>query len=101
MTGPADNPAASSGSSAPRRQLLTRPPVPVGPDLPLLSARRLFLVFVGAKMALTDLYKVPVVASLGAIAAILVASIVASIIKTARDEKARLAAVPAVPASQL
>ncbi len=59
------------------------------------------LVFVGAKMALTDLYKVPVVASLGAIAAILVASIVASIIKTARDEKARLAAVPAVPASQL
>ena len=48
MTGPPDNLAvASSGSSAPR-QLLTRPPVPVGPDLPLPSTRRLFLVFVGA-----------------------------------------------------
>ncbi len=59
------------------------------------------LVFVGAKMTLTDLYKVPVVASLGAIAAILVASIVASVIKASRDEKARRDALPAVPASQV
>jgi len=57
------------------------------------------LVFVGAKMALTDLYKVPVVASLGVIAAILAASIVASMIKVSRDERARRAADPALPVS--
>ena len=58
------------------------------------------LVFVGAKMSLTEFYKVPVVASLAVIAAILAASIVASVIKVSRDERARRAAALALPASQ-
>ncbi len=57
------------------------------------------LVFVGAKMSLTEFYKVPVVASLAVIAAILAASIVASVIKVSRDERARRAAALALPAS--
>ena len=43
------------------------------------------LVFVGAKMLLVDFVKVPVLASLAAIAAILVASVVASLVVTARS----------------
>jgi tellurite resistance protein TerC len=42
------------------------------------------LVFVGVKMLLTDLYEVPILASLGVIAGILGASIVASLVKTPR-----------------
>ena len=57
------------------------------------------LVFVGAKMALTDLYKVPVLASLGVIAGILAASVIASVIKVSRDERARAEAGRALPAS--
>ena len=39
------------------------------------------LIFVGAKMLLTDLYKVPIVASLGVIAGILALSIIVSLLK--------------------
>jgi len=42
----------------------------------------LVLVFVGAKMMLTDLYKVPIVASLAVIAALLAGSVVASLLRT-------------------
>jgi tellurite resistance protein TerC len=38
------------------------------------------LVLVGAKMLLTDVYKLPVLASLGAIAGILGASVLASLV---------------------
>lgn len=58
------------------------------------------LAFVGGKMVLTDLYKFPVLASLGVIAAILATAVVASIIKASRDDKARRAALRALPASQ-
>ncbi|MFO0592483.1 MAG: TerC family protein [Polyangiaceae bacterium] len=58
------------------------------------------LVFVGGKMVLTDLYKFPVLASLGVIAAILATSVVASIVKASRDDKARRADPRALPASQ-
>lgn len=57
------------------------------------------LIFVGAKMALAELYKVPVLESLGVIAAILAVSIVASLIKTSRDEKARRQAPGPLPGS--
>ena len=50
----------------------------------------LILVFVGAKMALSDLYKVPVFVSLGTIAFILGTSIAASLARAARLERARL-----------
>ncbi|MBI4956714.1 MAG: TerC family protein [Myxococcales bacterium] len=42
------------------------------------------LIFVGAKMLLMDVYKLPVVASLGVIVAILAISIVVSLVKTRR-----------------
>ncbi len=58
------------------------------------------LVFVGAKMTLTDVYKVPILASLGVIAGILAASVVASMLKVSRDERARRAALPGRPATQ-
>ena len=45
------------------------------------------LVFVGTKMAIIDLYKIPVGLSLGVIAAILAASIIASLIRAKRLEK--------------
>jgi len=41
----------------------------------------LVLIFVGLKMALVDVYKMPILASLGVIAAILAASVVASLLK--------------------
>lgn len=41
----------------------------------------LVLAFVGAKMMLTDLYKIPIVASLAVVAALLTGSIVASLIR--------------------
>ncbi len=44
------------------------------------------LIFVGAKMALVDVYKVPIAASLGVIATILAISIVASLWKPAAAE---------------
>lgn len=43
------------------------------------------LVFVGAKMLLTDIYKVPIVASLVAIAAILSVSIIASLVSKPQE----------------
>jgi tellurite resistance protein TerC len=46
------------------------------------------LVFVGAKMVLSDVYKLPIAASLAIIAGILTASIVVSILKTRRAPKA-------------
>jgi tellurite resistance protein TerC len=52
------------------------------------------LVFVGAKMLLLDVYKIPITASLGIIAAILATSIVASLLKT------RGSAGGAAPANQ-
>jgi len=45
------------------------------------------LVFVGIKMAIVDLYKIPVGVSLGAIATILATSIVASLIRSQRVQK--------------
>jgi tellurite resistance protein TerC len=66
----------------------------------LKTGLALILVFVGAKMALTDVYKLPIAASLGVIAGILAASILASMIKVSRDEKSREAARRALPATQ-
>jgi tellurite resistance protein TerC len=45
----------------------------------------LVLVFVGAKMLLVEVYKIPVLASLGIVAAILAASIVASLVRPPRE----------------
>jgi len=45
------------------------------------------LVFVGTKMAIIDLYKIPVGLSLGVIAAILTAAVVASLIRAKRLER--------------
>ena len=47
------------------------------------------LVFVGIKMTLTDVYKIPSPVSLGVIAALLAVSIVASLIKTRNSSPAR------------
>mgnify|MGYP002777727549 CR=1 FL=1 len=47
MTGPADNLGPGDASST-RLQLITRPPVSVGPDLPLPPPSRLAVVFIGA-----------------------------------------------------
>lgn len=47
----------------------------------------LVLMFVGAKMLLIDVYKVPIAVSLGVIAAILATSIVASIVRTRATPK--------------
>ncbi len=44
------------------------------------------LVFVGIKMVIVDLYKIPIGVSLGLIAAILTTSIVASLIRSRREE---------------
>jgi tellurite resistance protein TerC len=52
------------------------------------------LVFVGAKMALVDVYKIPSAVSLGVIAAILALSVIASLRKSRREEAAALAANP-------
>ena len=45
------------------------------------------LVFVGVKMLIVDFYKIPIGLSLGVIATILTASIVASLIRSKRMEK--------------
>ncbi|HSK76014.1 MAG TPA: TerC family protein [Thermoanaerobaculia bacterium] len=45
------------------------------------------LVFVGVKMTLIDLYKIPSPVSLGVIAAILTASVVASLVRSRREER--------------
>jgi len=58
------------------------------------------LVFVGAKMLLVDVYKVPIAASLGVIAAILGASVVFSLIKPPRAP-ARRDQPPAPPSSPI
>ncbi|MCS6830155.1 MAG: TerC family protein [Armatimonadota bacterium] len=49
------------------------------------------LVFVGAKMMLSEVYKVPVAASLGFIALVLVVSVVASVVKPPKGTHAVLA----------
>ena len=43
------------------------------------------LVFVGAKMMLTDIYKIPIGASLGVVAAILAVAVVASLVVSGRE----------------
>jgi tellurite resistance protein TerC len=43
------------------------------------------LVFVGAKMMLTDIYKIPIGVSLGVVAAILAVAVVASLVVTGRE----------------
>jgi tellurite resistance protein TerC len=48
----------------------------------------LVLIFVGAKMLLMDVYKVPILASLGIIAGILLASILASLLRPSSDKSA-------------
>lgn len=48
------------------------------------------LTFVGVKMLLIDIYKIPVAVSLGVIASVLTISIVASLMKNRRDEKERV-----------
>ena len=45
------------------------------------------LVFVGAKMMLTDVYKIPIGASLGVVAGILAVAIVASLLVTGRERR--------------
>jgi len=43
------------------------------------------LVFVGAKMMLTDIYKIPIGLSLGVVAGILAVAVVASLVVTGRE----------------
>ena len=50
----------------------------------------LVLMFIGAKMLLIDLFKIPVLLSLGVVAAIIAASIVLSLRKSARERAAPL-----------
>jgi tellurite resistance protein TerC len=45
------------------------------------------LVFVGAKMMLTDIYKIPIAASLGVVAGILAVAVVASLLVTGREQR--------------
>ena len=47
------------------------------------------LVFVGAKMMLTDVYKIPIAVSLGAVAGILGVAVVASLVVTRRESSRR------------
>ena len=46
------------------------------------------LVFVGAKMMLTDIYKIPIGVSLGVVAGILAVAVVASLVVTGREQRA-------------
>jgi tellurite resistance protein TerC len=63
---------------------------------PALSA---ILIWVGAKMLLTDVYKVPTLASLGVIAALLAIAAMASFVAVRRSEReVAPVAEPAVPA---
>ncbi|HYO16148.1 MAG TPA: TerC family protein [Thermoanaerobaculia bacterium] len=57
------------------------------------------LVFVGAKMALVDVYKIPSPVSLGVIAAILAVSVIASLRKSRREEAAALTPSASPPSS--
>jgi tellurite resistance protein TerC len=54
------------------------------------------LCFVGVKMMLADIYELPTYLALGAIAAILGAAIVASLIAARREEQAQSPAIPGV-----
>jgi TerC family integral membrane protein len=45
------------------------------------------LVFVGAKMMLTDIYKIPIAVSLGVVAGILAVAVVASLVVTGRERR--------------
>jgi tellurite resistance protein TerC len=54
------------------------------------------LCFVGVKMMLADIYKLPTYLALGAIAAILGAAILASLIAARREEQAQARAIPGV-----
>ena len=53
------------------------------------------LVFVGAKMLLMDVYKLPILASLGVIAAIIAGSVLASLLKPSPTDKSPSDAEPA------
>ena len=55
------------------------------------------LVFVGTKMTLTEIYKIPIGVSLGVVAGILAVSIAASIIVTGRQQRAAQLAAAALP----
>jgi tellurite resistance protein TerC len=57
------------------------------------------LVFVGAKMALVDVYKIPSAVSLGVIATILAVSIIASLRKSRRDEASAFTPSSSPPSS--
>ena len=48
------------------------------------------LCFVGAKMLLADFYKIPIGISLGVVAGILLLSILASVLKQRREDRAAL-----------
>ncbi|MBL8050592.1 MAG: TerC family protein [Anaerolineales bacterium] len=48
------------------------------------------LTFIGVKMVIVDLYHIPVAVSLAVVASVLTISIIASLIKTRRDEKQRV-----------
>ncbi|MEO8664583.1 MAG: TerC family protein, partial [Ignavibacteria bacterium] len=53
----------------------------------LKTGLSMILVFIGAKMLLTHLYKIPTGFSLGIIAIILIASVVFSLLKTKADKE--------------
>jgi tellurite resistance protein TerC len=57
----------------------------------LKPALAVVLLFVGAKMLIVDLYKLPILASLGVIIGILTTAIVASMLKQSADGRAALA----------
>ena len=59
------------------------------------------LVFVGIKMSLADFFKIPSLISLAVIAALLTASIVASILKSRRTEREALAVSPKKPVPEV
>jgi tellurite resistance protein TerC len=58
------------------------------------------LVFVGAKMLLTDVYQAPIAVSLGIIGGILAISIVASLVKPQRSRPQRSASAAAEEAAR-
>jgi tellurite resistance protein TerC len=60
----------------------------------------LVLAFVGAKMILTDLYKIPIVASLAVVAALLAGSVVASLVRPAPEPPPNLEETPPPPVAE-
>jgi tellurite resistance protein TerC len=60
----------------------------------------LVLAFVGAKMMLTDLYKVPIVASLAVVAALLAGSVVASLVRPAPEPTPNPGVTPPPPGAE-